>query len=138
MRRDKKFLKFLAIIFVIVSIILVIALYSNSQVESPFKLVKSESTYLIIALFAILPILFILLIVGLKMKSNEVIKVDGNVNAPVNGQIVGSPVVQPTVPVAGTSLQKVDKEKKPKENKTRFYMLSQIDANRSKYQRSSY
>lgn len=138
MRRGKKFLRFLAIIFVIVSIILVIALYSNSQVESPFKLVKSESTYLIIALFAILPILFILLIIGLKMKGNEVIKVDGNVNAPVNGQIVGSPVVQPTAPVAGTSLQKVDKEKKPKENKTRFYMLSQIDANRSKYQRSSY
>ncbi|MBQ2892147.1 MAG: hypothetical protein IJE45_04570, partial [Bacilli bacterium] len=93
----------------------------------------------IIVYVIVLLIIFIIVIFSfINSSGNNNTKIEINSVTPVGGQIVGSPAVQPTVPVAGTSLQKVDKEKKPKENKTRFYMLSQIDANRSKYQRSSY
>ena len=64
MKRGKKkkgLLAVLAVFFVIISIVLVIALYSNSQVDSPFKLVKSESTYMLVILLGLLPVLLILL-----------------------------------------------------------------------------
>ena len=136
MKRGKKkkgLLTVLSIIFVIFSIILVIALYSNSRVDSPFKLVKSESTYMLIILLLLVPILLIFLIIAYKLKGNDVIKVDGDVKGTINqsNMSVGAPL-------STGGFQKLDSKKPKGDNKTRFYMLSNIDANRSKYQRGSY
>ena len=137
MKRGKKkkgLLSVLAILFVLMTIILVIALYSNSQVESPFKFVKSESTYMLIILLLSLPVLLLLLVIAYKVKGSDVIKVDGDVKGTVNqsNMKIGSPLS------SGSSFQKLDTKKPKGDNKTRFYMLSNIDANRSKYQRASY
>jgi MoxR-like ATPase len=136
MKRGKKkkgLLTVLSIIFVIFSIILVIALYSNSRVDSPFKLVKSESTYMLIILLLLVPFLLIFLIIAYKLKGNDVIKVDGDVKGTINqsNMSVGAPL-------STGGFQKLDSKKPKGDNKTRFYMLSNIDANRSKYQRGSY
>ena len=136
MKRGKKkkgLLAVLAVFFVIISIVLVIALYSNSQVDSPFKLVKSESTYMLIILLALLPILLIFLVIAYKIKGNDVIKVDGDVKGTVNQSNMSM-----STPLATGGFQKLDSKKPKGDNKTRFYMLSNIDANRSKYQRGSY
>ena len=136
MKRGKKkkgLLTVLSIVFIIFSIILVIALYSNSRVDSPFKLVKSESTYMLIILLLLVPVLLIFLVIAYKLKGNDVIKVDGDVKGTVNqsNMSVGTPL-------SNGGFQKIDSKKPKGDNKTRFYMLSNIDANRSKYQRGSY
>ena len=137
MKRDKKkkgLLIVLAVLFIIMTIVLVIALYSNSKVESPFKLVKSESTYMLIILLLSLPVLLFLLVIAYKFKGSDVIKVDGDVKGTVNKSnlSVNAPLA------SGSTFQKLDTKKPKGDNKTRFYMLSNIDANRSKYQRGSY
>ena len=128
--KNKTLLTVLLVLFILVAAILLVSLYNYSQSDAAFDLLKSESTYTILILLLSVPVLLVLLLFAYKFSGSKSIKVEANVLGTVN--------TQTNVGGLQASLKTIEKEKKPKENKTRFYMLSQIDANRSKYQRRSY
>ena len=91
------------------------------------------STNAIIVYAIVLLVIFIIVIIALMTGNSQQTKIEiSNLTTEQRGTTTVN------TPLAGSSLQKIDSKKPKGDNKTRFYMLSNIDANRSKYQRGSY
>ena len=93
-----------------------------------FELLTSPDA--IIVYLILLLVIVIIVVIILMTGNNNQPKIEINNLTTQSNQAINTGLA--------TGIKTIEKEKKPKENKTRFYMLSQIDANRSKYQRRSY
>ena len=95
---------------------------------------KLTSTNAIIVYVIILLVIFVIVIIALMTGNNQQTKIEiSNLTTEQKGTTtVNAPLA------SNGGFQKIDSKKPKGDNKTRFYMLSNIDANRSKYQRGSY
>ena len=126
--------KYIAYIVAVIIVGIVLAVAFSAYVSSDSKtVVRSEISYLLLTLLLLLPIaLLVMLIVMLCTKKDAVID-SSDITLDVG---IGGNVNYVNVPTAGYVGKK--KAEDEDEGRSRFYMLCEIDANRAKYQRSTY
>ncbi|MBQ9714712.1 MAG: hypothetical protein IJV83_05270, partial [Clostridia bacterium] len=97
--------------------------------------VRTEISYLILTLLIVLPfvLLFLLIAAWGGGKEVEIGSVDiGNLQVPANVEVKGG------IAVTGKQTESAEKAEEEEEGRSRFYMLCELDANRAKFQKTTY
>jgi len=129
-KQKKSNIKYVVMIVavILVALLLSVALYFYNQ-SADKAVVSKEVRYILIAFLVALPVMLILLLLGLIFgKSDYKIDLSGlKANASLSG------TAQPVATGKG-----IAKEEDEEEDRSRFYMLCEIDANRNRYQKTEY
>ncbi|MBE7084801.1 MAG: hypothetical protein E7368_01950, partial [Clostridiales bacterium] len=127
-KQKKSNIKYVVMIVavILVALLLSVALYFYNQ-SADKAVVSKEVRYILIAFLVALPVMLILLLLGLIFgKSDYKIDLSGlKANASLSG------TAQPVATGKG-----IAKEEDEEEDRSRFYMLCEIDANRNRYQKT--
>ena len=124
----KRKYKILIALTVIVGILLAIGI-SGYFASEDRMIVRSEVTYLFVVAMLLLPIALVALLVGLLKAGKKEIQIDAS------GLEMQAPIIAQGA-VAKTTESKTEDE--DGEERSRFYMLCEIDTNRARYQKSGY
>ncbi len=127
----KRKYKILITLTVIVGILLAIGI-SGYFASGERMIVRTEVTYLLVVAMLLLPIALVVLLVGLLKTGKEQIQIDAS---GLELQTLQTPILAQGGVVKATE-SKTDEE--DVEERSRFYMLCEIDANRARYQKSGY
>ena len=132
-KNRKTKIKYFVLLAIMVVVAALLAFALNAYIHSGDKVVvRMEVTFAILILLLVLPLLLLLLWVALLFKGGKSQTVISAKNVVSNAK---SAVVVPqqVVSVKASAQQEVDEEG---EDRSRFYMLCEIDANQAKYQRA--
>ena len=138
-KKKAKIKYFVALALMLVAAAL-LAFALNVYLSSGDKIVvRMEVTFAILALLLILPLLLLLLWVALLIKGGKTQTVIDAQNVVSAAQSVTQTVTTASAPVQSVknTMQNEDDEDDGEE-RSRFYMLCEIDANKAKYSRASY
>lgn len=130
----KRKYKILITLTVIVGILLAIGI-SGYFASGERMIVRTEVTYLLVVAMLLLPIALVVLLVGLLKTGKEQIQIDASGLELQSLQTLQTPILAQGGVVKATE-SKTDEE--DGEERSRFYMLCEIDANRARYQKSGY
>ncbi len=132
-KKKKSYKKYVFIITAIIVLCILLALALYYYLQSGDKpLLTKEVRYITLAFIIALPIGLLLLLLGLIFNKNEY-------ELDISGAVFNNVSMTGTAPLqTGAKAPQVEEEEEEGEDRSRFYMLCEIDANRSKYQRNTY
>ena len=133
-KKQKSRFKYTAMIIgvLVLSTVLIIA-FSGYVAVGETPIVRSEITNIILIMLLLLPLSMVALLLVMVFGKKRVIKDDDKANVVFDGM---PNVAMPTYGIPTMANGKVEKE--VEDGHSRFYMLSDIDANKVKYQKTGY
>ena len=133
MKNNKSRKKYVALIVAVIVLGIVLALAFSSYISTGERfIVRSEVTYIILALMLLLPISMIALLIAMTFGKKQ------ETDDQKPKKVVFDGKMPYMLPYAQQPKKGGKVEEEEEEIKSRFYMLSEIDANRGKYIKSGY
>jgi hypothetical protein len=143
---SKKKIKFIILLASVVLVGGILAWALFSYISKGGAIVRNEITYFLFATIMILPILLLVLLIAMafgkrRIEDNSTVEISGtvNVNASSNQKQSKQAVVSHSAPIAGGSASPASdegqSEEESEEARSRFYMLTELDAQSSKFQK---
>ena len=132
-KTSKKKLKY---IFLIIAVVIVGGLlayaFSSFMASGETNVVRNEITYFILIALLVLPVLLLVLLFALAFGKKKIDDTSSSV------EITGSLKVGNVTAVKGVSVAKGIADDQEEGDRSRFYMLGEIDANSGKYHKTGY